>query len=117
MIEPIRAGELDRKVRIETPTADNSFSGAGSGTWTKLDDIWASVRDVMPARGEQLRDGARVATARAKVRLYWRPDLTSACRFVAGDRVMEIVAGPVEIGRRQGFECIVEDYTPAGNPA
>jgi len=37
-------------------------------------------------------------------------------RFVMGYRVMQIVAGPAELGRREGLEFMVEDYTSAGNP-
>jgi hypothetical protein len=38
-------------------------------------------------------------------------------RFVMGDRVMEIVAGPALIRQRSGIEFMVVDYTSAGNSA
>lgn len=57
------------------------------------------------------------ATRRSRVRMRFRPDVDATMRFVMGTRVMQITAGPAEIGRQDGLEFMVEDYSPAGNPA
>lgn len=111
------AGSLDRRVRIERPVADGGFDGAGSGSWALVAEVWANVRDALPSRGERLADGMNIASRPSRVRIRYRDDVSSAMRFVLSDRIMQIVAGPAELGRREGLEFMVEEYQPAGNPA
>ena len=111
-------GKLNKRIQIERPVADDSFTGAGSGTWQPVGQpVWAEVEDVLPSRGERLADGINVATRPARVRMRYRQDITSDMRFVMGARVMQIVAGPAEIGWREGLEFVVEEYSSAGNAA
>ena len=112
----IDARTLDRRIAIERPVSDDSLDGAGSGGWEPLAMVWASVQDARPSRAERLAGGINVAARPARVRMRYRSDVTAAMRFVMGDRVMQIVAGPAELGRREGLEFMVEDYTSAGNP-
>lgn len=90
---------------------------AGSGSWEPVAVVWASVEDALPSRAERLADGINVASRPARVRMRYRDDLNAAMRFVIGSRIMQIVAGPAELGRRDGLEFMVEDYSVAGNPA
>jgi head-tail adaptor len=104
-------------VRIERPVADESLDGAGSGSWELVqDDVAAEVEDMLPSRGERLATGINVTTRPARVRLRFRDDITSSMRFVVGDRIMQITAGPAKLGR-DAIEFMVEDYSAAGNPA
>lgn len=123
---PLAAGELDRKVRIERPVADNSLDGAGSGTWELVKIVSASVRDMLPSRGERLAEGLNIASRPARVRIRYRKGVTPDMRFAllkkqgnawVVERVMQIVAGPAELGRREAMEFMVEEYRPAGNAA
>lgn len=110
--------EFDKQIQIKRPVADGGFDGAGSGEWIAVGDpVWASVQDMLPSRGERMAGGINVASRPARVRMYWRDDITPDMRFVMGDRIMEIVAGPAELGFREKLEFVVEDYKPAGNPA
>lgn len=113
----LSAGSLDRRVRIERPVADTTFDGAGSGSWALVDEVWADVQDMLPSRGEKIANGINVAARPARVRMRWRDDVDGSMRFVMGDRVMQIISGPAELGRRDGIECMVEDYSSAGNAA
>ncbi|KAK0330696.1 hypothetical protein LTR94_031829, partial [Friedmanniomyces endolithicus] len=97
-------GKLDRRIRIERPITDDSFDGAGSGTWTDVGECWASVTDALPSRGEKLAEGINLAARPSRVRMRFREDVTPDMRFVMGDRIMQIVAGPAELGRREGLE-------------
>lgn len=110
-------GSLNRWIRIERPVADAAFDGAGSGTWELVTEVWASVQDVLPSRAERTQSGINTSTRPARVRMDWRDDVTPDMRFVEGSRVMQIVAGPAEIGWRDGLEFMVEEYRPAGNAA
>ncbi len=105
------------RVSIERPVADNTLKGAGSGAWAPLDEVWASVVDVLPGRSERLADGINLATRPARVRIRFRSDITANMRFVMGSRIMQIISGPAEIGRGEELEFMVEDYSTAGNPA
>lgn len=118
----VTANELDRRVRIERPIADESADGAGSGTWVEVAIVAAGIRDMLPSRGERLAEGVNVATRPARVRMRYRGDLTPAMRLVdvtggVDGRVMQIITVPAEIGRRDGLEMMAEDYSVAGNAA
>lgn len=109
--------KLDRRIVIERPIAKAGLLGAGSGSWEPVATVWASVQDALPSRAERLADGINVASRPARVRIRYRDDVTPAMRFVMGTRIMQIVAGPAELGRRDALEFMVEDYSVAGNPA
>lgn len=127
----MKKGDLNRRIRIESPVADDSFEGAGSGTWSLVAEVWANVQDALPSRGERLADGINVAARPARVRMKFRSDVTSDMRFRIGrnvkndagervwitDRIVQIISGPAELGNRDGIEFMVEEYRPAGNPA
>lgn len=126
------AGSLNKRIRIERPVAAAGFKGAGAGTWALVQDgVWSGVQDVLPSRGrgETLTDGINLATRPARVRMRYREDITPDMRFVlgatvdgddvdySGARIMQITAGPAELGVREGVEFMVEEYRPAGNGA
>jgi head-tail adaptor len=117
----LRAGSLDRSLRVERKVSDEAFDSAGSETWeTVINDVRANVRDMLPSRGERLAEGLSTLTRPARVRMRERADITADMRFVIRarrrgetDRVVQIVSGPaiVETG---GIEFMVEEYRPAG---
>jgi len=111
------AGRYDRRIRIERPVAAAGIKGAGSGSWEKVAEVWAEVQDALPSRAERLDSGINVASRPARVRMRWRAGIAADMRFVMGDRVMQIVSGPAELGRRAGLEFMVMDYSVAGNAA
>lgn len=108
---------LDRIVIIEKPVPSEAFDGAGSGSWEPVAEINAEVTDDLPSRGEKLSNGFTTTTRPCRVRMRYRDDITSDMRFVMGDRIMQIISGPAELGRREAIEFMVEEYRPAGNPA
>lgn len=117
-MKKFNAGRLKDLVRIERPVKNDSFTGAGSGTWALVDEVRVEIEDMPPGRDERLAGGISVATRPAKVRMRKRDDVTSAMRFVKGSRIMQIVGGPAAIGtNREGQEWAVEEYRPAGNAA
>lgn len=113
----VRPSELEHEVRLERRTSAGGYDDAGSEEWALVDTIWIGIRDQLPSRSEQTEGGFTTATRRARVRMYWRDDVTPDMRLVLGSRVMHIVSGPAELGRRGGLEMMVEDYKPAGDAA
>lgn len=118
----MKKGRYKDRIRIERPVADTSIDGAGSGAWLAVGMAWAEVQDTLPSRGERIADGINVTTGPSRVRMGYRAGITSAMRIVVmvngrDDRVAQIVTRPAVIGRRDGLEFMVEDYSPAGNGA
>lgn len=110
-------GDLDEFLAIERPVPDDSFNGAGSGSWALVDEVWASVQDLLPSRGDRLAAGITATARPARVRMDYRDDVAQGMRLVLGDRIMLIVSEPAKLGRRAGIEFMVEEYRPAGNAA
>ena len=110
-------GTVDRRIRFERPVVNTRFDGAGSGTWEPVATGWANVQDALPSRAEKLGDGINLAARPARVRMRFRTGIKPNMRFVMGDRIMQIISGPAELGRREALEFMVEEYRPAGNPA
>ena len=114
---------MDRLIRIERPVADDSLDGAGSGEWRPVAvRVWCSIQDMLPSRGEKAANGFESNVRPSRLRMRYRDNLTSAMRFVdvtggSDGRVMQIISGPAMMGRRDGIEFMVEDYSPAGNNA
>jgi head-tail adaptor len=110
---------MDRLVRLERPKPDDSLDGAGSGSWELVDEVWAEIVDLLPSRadGERIANGIDFAERPARVRLRFRTDITNAMRLVFDGRVMQIVSVPAELGRREGLELMVKDFSAAGNGA
>lgn len=125
------AGELDKRIRIEQPLSDPSFTGAGSGSWKLVAEVAASVLDMLPSRGERIADGINVAARPARVRIRYRADVTASMRVLVGrnlkggdgviswhtDRTAQIITVPAELGRREALEFVIEDYSMAGGGA
>lgn len=112
----IDPGEFDTLATIERPARSDTFKGAGSGGWEIYDDdAWVGIRDMLPSRGERLADGISIETRPARLRMRYRDDVTASMRFVVEGRgVLEIVAGPATLGKRQWMEFMVHEYRPAG---
>lgn len=108
-------GDLDKFLAIERTVPDDSFNGAGSGSWEQVDEVWASVQDLLPSRGDRLAAGIAATSRPARVRMDYRDDVAQGMRLVLGSRIMLIVSEPAELGRRAGIEFMVEEFRPAGN--
>lgn len=111
----IGAGRLNRRITFQRPTPSADFDGAGSDTWSDVVSVAAQVEDVLPSRAERLADVVNIGSRPARIRMRFRADITSDMRILFGERVMEIIAGPAEIGRREGLELMAQDYTTQGN--
>lgn len=125
----MRTGDLDTRIRIERRVAasDQDVLSAGSETWEAVATIWAQVQDVLPSRGERLADGLNIASRPARIRMRYRRDIDPGMRIVIGSldqpddpppvgrRILQIVAGPAMLGRRDGTEIMAEEMSTKGN--
>lgn len=117
------ASRLDKRVRIERDLGNDAVDGAGTENWVLVCQVAASVVDSLPSRGERLASGINLATRPARVRIRYRTDVDSSMRFLllgrrngadVVERVMQIVAGPAEVGTREWSEFMVENYSSPG---
>lgn len=111
-------GTLDRRIRIEvnTPTTDANY-GTPVASWSTFATLWANVQEVLPSKSEGQSEAIRIAQRPARVRTRYVTGITSDMRVIyldRSDRVMQILTPPVEMGRKEGLEFMVADYSTAG---
>ena len=109
------ASKLDTRIRIERKavTPDANY-GTEQITWAEFAAVWAEVKDVLPSRAERLADSIIIANRPARIRMRYLAGLAADMRVIVGSRVLHIVSGPAEIGRREGIELIAQQYSSEG---
>lgn len=112
----MEAGKLNRRVLIESPvTTPEATYGGQPGTWTTVATVWAEVIDVNPSSSNEavVQGALQSSRRRVTVRMRWRAGMTSAMRLTVDgnpDRMLNIVAGPTEIGGyHEGLEFVAEE--------
>lgn len=106
----MRAGALDRRIRIEQQTTSQDGFGEPIVTWAILAVVAAEVR---PLRGQerfQAQQFAAEATTRFRIR--HRTDLDETMRILYDGEEYDIAAIS-ELGRREGLELLAKAKVPA----
>jgi head-tail adaptor len=106
---------LDREITFVRAIPSSDFGSAGSETMEAVATVRANIEDVLPSRAERMLDVVNIASRPARIRLRYRDDITADMRIIYGARMMQIVSGPAEIGRREGLELMAQDYSTQGN--
>lgn len=107
-------GQLDREITIEyKQVTQDPNAGTELVAWATLATVWANVQDGLPSRSEAVQQGLNVARNQTRVRYRYRSDVTSAMRITVLDtsRVLQIVGGPAELGRREFSEVMCESVS------
>lgn len=101
---------FQRRVGTQSPK-----TGAWSYVWTNVaPPEWCEVRDVLPSRAETLDDNLAITRRPCRIRCDYREDVTPDMRVTFDDRVLEITAGPAELGRRDGLEMMCQELSTQG---
>lgn len=109
------ASRLDTRIRIERKiVTPDPLYGTETVAWVEFASVWAEVQDVLPSRAERLADSIVVANRPARIRMRYLAGLTPDMRVIIGNRTLQIVSGPAEIGRREVTELIVEQHSSEG---
>lgn len=114
----MQAGRLDRRIELlkrsetRSPTTNEQID-----SWPVIASVWASVLDVLPSRAERMTDAINVARRPCRIRMRWRDDVTPDMRVRVDGRVLQIVAGPAQLGRREGLEIMAEEISGQGAAA
>lgn len=112
----MKAGRLNRQITIQhkTGVTRDPVYNTLVEKWDELATVWAEVQDMLPSRAERIADGINIARRPARIRMRFRTDIDSTMRISLDGREMRIVAGPVELGRREGLELIAEGLSTEG---
>ena len=96
----MRAGDLDRRVTIQSRGDVDDGFGQPQPTWPELDVVWAKVRRRF---GREFLEGGVQAEADIVFTIRHRTDVTHAMRIVYDGDNYDIVS-IIEIGRKEGLE-------------
>lgn len=109
MSKLINAGKLDRRVTVlrQGAAVDDGFTRV-PGAWASIGSRWASVKPRMGR--EPVQVGSRAGEAVQSV--WMRFDeltrtITAADAIEIEGQRFEIVAPPIEVGRREGIEVLI----------
>ena len=109
------ASKLRTRIRIERKSVSHDADyGTEQVNLVEFATVWAEVQDILPSRAERLADSIVIANRPVRIRMRHLAGITPDMRVIIGDRVLQIVSGPAVIGRREGIELIVEQYSSAG---
>lgn len=112
---------MDRRITILAPTViDDPEYGPQPGEFAPIfrgERIPAQRQDELPSNSESVTNGLRMAYKPARLRIRYRPDITSDMRIIMhdeDDKLYEISGGPAEIGRREWTEVTIREYSSNG---
>lgn len=116
-----RTARYDKKITFleEISTRDGQFNTAQKDfvPIAALTDVAANVQDLLPSRSEQISDGIDIRRRPCRIRFRWRSDVLPTMRVRYGNRELEIISGPVDLGRRETLEMVCEEVSTRGNGA
>ncbi|WP_250467635.1 phage head closure protein [Caballeronia sp. GAFFF2] len=85
----VRAGDLNRRVRIERNGGGFDDLGQPIEGWMEVATVWGNVR--MLTGKETLTSDADVGTASASIRIRYRTDITNGMRAIVDGVIFNIL--------------------------
>ena len=105
----MKAGNLDRRIRIETKSATLDSYGQQVVTWSLLAEVWAEID---PKSGREIMASMQTTPEQVKVfRIRYLPTVTETCRIVYRSEAYDILY-IAEIGRQEGMEITAKKPFP-----
>ncbi len=107
-----RAGAMDRRITIETPTVSRDSFNASIQAWSTLATVWA---EVLPLRDIEVYQSDQFDAQRwCKFRIRYRTDITitEKCRIQHDDGQTYNITGISELGRRERYELLAYAHVP-----
>jgi SPP1 family predicted phage head-tail adaptor len=110
------AARRDRRITfMKAARTQDEYGGWTEGDFEPFATVWAEVQDILPSRAESVADGISMARRPCRIRILYRPDLTSDMQIEYAGRTLRIISGPAELGRRAGLEFMAEELSTMGN--
>jgi SPP1 family predicted phage head-tail adaptor len=105
----MRAGDLDRRIRIERREVSQQAYGEAQPTYTLLAETWARVA---PLSGREYFAADQViAEDFTEFRVRWLAGVDAQCRIIYNDNEYNVRAVH-EIGRREGLRIVTTVQNP-----
>ncbi len=102
---------LDRRITLQYALKGRDAAGGVEFTWVDAAEVWA---DWTPQTGREIQQaGQKLALNVGNLRIRFRTDIDATWRVVLGDAVFELLAPPVEVGRRIYLDLAVRSLSPA----
>ncbi len=99
----MRAGDLDRKIKIEKNTPSKNDFGEDVEKWSTFSTVWAKV---IPLRGQERFESKLVsAELDTMFRIRYLAGVIPTMRIIHETRIYDIHA-VMEIGRREGLDLL-----------
>lgn len=102
----IGAGDLDRRITIQTATVSRGDTGGHEESWATLAAVWASVRDL--SGRETFNAEAAGSNVKRVVIIRHRTDVTDKMRILFDDSTIARIAWTRELGRKEWLELYCE---------
>jgi SPP1 family predicted phage head-tail adaptor len=103
----MNAGDLDRRVTLQSASIVKDATGGPVETWADTATVWAAIYDLS---GKAINEALQVGSAvNRRVTIRWRSGVTSAMRIKFVDGSTAKVAFVRELGRREFLELHCED--------
>ncbi len=104
----LRAGLLDRRIRLERRVEETDASGQAVVRWLPLAEVWARVEPLGGREGFGQQQW--VASGEVRFTIRWRDDVTPLHRVVYAGREFD-VASVAEDGSREAILVIARGRT------
>jgi SPP1 family predicted phage head-tail adaptor len=108
-MKPPPIGAMRERLTLQSPSRAADGGGGAVVTWSDVAELWAAVRPI--SGDERLRHDAVSARVTHEVWIRHRPDVVPSMRFVAGERILDIVA-VLDPGRHERLQCLCEEQVP-----
>ena len=105
---PLRAGLLDRRIRLERRVEETDDSGQSVVRWLPLAEVWARVEPLGGREG--FGQQQFVATGDVRCTIRWRDDVTPLHRVVYDGQEFDVVS-VAEDGRREAILVVARGRT------
>ncbi len=105
----MRAGPLNRRVRIEARQSGVDEAGQPIETWATVAEVWASIRG-QTGMGAMRESQGNVLSgvSRYSIRIRFRDGLDAGMRVVCGSQAFEIRHVQLDFERREWADLVCE---------
>jgi SPP1 family predicted phage head-tail adaptor len=98
-------GRFDRRIILLSPLETRDAGGGVVTSWVNVGTFWAQF---LPQTGREIQQAAqKLSLAAATFRLRYR-QVAATWRVMLGEAIYELVAPPVEIGRREYLDLVCQ---------
>lgn len=102
----VRAGALNSRVTIQSPTATQDTAGQPIPTWADVTTVWANVRHLNGS--ESIKAHAEASTVKASIRIRRGPTVDASMRVVHGTTNYQIRAVLPDEVERDKIDLVCE---------